>query len=317
MKRKYILIAGSLFALLVIELIIYGGVYWVKINQLSGKYDHQIRMERLNLEKKRKLLLDEFGRSKFAATGKDAFKRIYSSKRQDLPELIEKLALESFPTNWKIDVRVEEFTKTLLLVRPEGGTRPRWNDIKKSLLPVLRHSDKYLENVAVYNGKQQCWLFLDEKLLHKLRIGRPLRKEELSEARRKGKSFTRYNATKIPFQEIRGHIYLPVVISGPSGTLELTMMLDTGASMTVISQKIAKQTGLENLIEMPELTFSTVKGDLKVSIVERQVILGNVEQKTSVAVTQQEGISLLGVNFFESKEYIIDTSSKSIYIWAK
>lgn len=318
MKRKYILIAGGLFALLVIELTIYGGVYWVKINQLTGKYDHQILMERLNLEKKRISLLDEFERSKFAATGKDAFRRIYNSKRQDLPELIENLAQESFPHGWKIDVRVEEFTKTLLSVRPEGGTRqPHWNDIKKYLLPVLRHSDKYLENVAVYNEKQQCWLFLDEKLLHKLRIGRPLRKGELSKARRKGASFTRYNATKIPFQEIRGHIYLPVVISGPSGTLELTMMLDTGASMTVISQKIAKQTGLENLIEMPELTFSTVKGDLKVSIVERQVILGNVEQKTSVAVTQQEGISLLGVNFFESKEYIIDTSSKSIYIWAK
>ncbi len=318
MKRKYILIAGSLFALLVIELTIYGGVYWVKINQLTGKYDHQILMERLNLEKKRISLLDEFERSKFAATGKDAFKRIYNTKRRDLPELIEKLALESFPRGWKIDVRVEEFTKTLLLVRPEGGPRqPRWRNIKKSLLPVLRHSGKYLENVAVYNEKQQCWLFLDEKLLHKLRIGSPLRKEELFKARRKGKSFTRYNATKIPFKERGGHIYLDVIISGTRDSKKLEMMLDTGASMTVISNKVAMQTGRENLIEMPQRTFSTVKGDLTVAIVERQVILGNVEQKSSVAVTQQEGISLLGVNFFESKEYIIDTSSKSIYIWAK
>jgi len=84
MKRKYILIAGSLFALLVIELTIYGGVYWVKINQLTGKYDHQILMERLNLEKKRISLLDEFERSKFAATGKDAFKRIYNTKRHSV-----------------------------------------------------------------------------------------------------------------------------------------------------------------------------------------------------------------------------------------
>jgi len=318
MKRKSFLIAGGLFALLVIELIIYGGVYWVKINQMSGKYDHQILMEKLNLEKKRTSLLNEFERSIFAATGKDAFKRIYNSKRQDLPELIAKLALESFPPSWKIDVRVEEFTKTLLLVRPEVSTpRPRWRNIKKSLLPVLKNSDKYLRNVAVYNEKQQCWLFLDENLLHKLRIGRPLRKGELSKARRKGASFTRYNATKIRFKEIGGHIILPVVISGTRGSKELEMMLDTGASITVISQRVAMQTGGEDLNKASQLTVSTVKGDLTVAIVKRKVILGNIEQKQSVAVTQQEGTNLLGVNFFESKEYIIDTSSKSIYIWAK
>ena len=57
----------------------------------------------------------------------------------------------------------------------------------------------------------------------------------INEAKRKGEGFLRYNAIKIDFQEINGHIFIPVIVVGEYGSYKTIMMLDTGASMTVIS----------------------------------------------------------------------------------
>ena len=122
---------------------------------------------------------------------------------------------------------------------------------------------------------------------------------------------------KNDFQEINGHIFIPVIVAGEYGSYETIMMLDTGASMTVISLELAQKTGHEDLNEISRRTFSTVKGLISCPIVQREIIVCDTYKKQAVAVNLEDDSNLLGMDFFESREYIIDNTSKCIYIWNK
>ena len=275
-------------------------------------------MEKLNQEKEKKKLLDEFDKNKYLASGKDAYERIYNNKQSDVLDLVQKLALEAFPNNWKIDVKAEEFTNFILLAQVDLKTnKPEVTDIITYLIPVLDNSDGYLKNVAIYNEKHQCYLFFDENALNGVIKNKNLGTNAINEAKRKGEGFLRYNAIKIDFQEINGHIFIPVIVVGEYGSYETIMMLDTGASMTVISLELAQETGHEDLNEISRKTFSTVKGLISCPIVQREIIVGDTYKKQAVAVNLEDNSNLLGMDFFESREYIIDNSSKCIYIWNK
>lgn len=275
-------------------------------------------MEKLNQEKEKKKLLDEFDKNKYLATGKNAYERIYNNKQSDIVDLIQKLALEAFPNNWKMDVKVEEFTNFILLVQVDvKSNKPAVTDIIKYLVPVLDNSNGYLKNVAIYNEKHQCYLFFDENALNGLIKNKNLGTNVINEAKRKGEEFLRYNAIKIDFQEINGHIFIPVIVVEEYGSYETIMMLDTGASMTVISLELAQETGHEDLNEISRKTFSTAKGLISCPIVQREIIVGDIYKKQAVAVNLEDDSNLLGMDFFESREYIIDNPSKCIYIWNK
>jgi hypothetical protein len=58
-------------------------------------------------------------------------------------------------------------------------------------------------------------------------------------------------------------------------------MLDTGASMTIISLELAQKTGHEDLNEISRRTFSTVKDLINCPIVQREIIVGDTYKKTS------------------------------------
>jgi transcription elongation factor Elf1 len=105
--------------------------------------------------------------------------------------------------------------------------------------------------------------------------------------------------------------------AGKYGSYECVTMLDTGASMTVISLELAQKTGQENLNKVERRSFSTANGLLSCPIVGREIIVGNLDRKQLVAVNLKDNSNLLGIDFFESKGYIIDASSKSIYVWSK
>jgi len=122
---------------------------------------------------------------------------------------------------------------------------------------------------------------------------------------------------KNDFQEINGHIFIPVIVVGEYGGYETIMMLDTGASMTVISLELAQKTGYEDLNNISRRTFSTANGLMTCPIVQREIVIVDLNNKQAVAVNLEDDSDLLGVDFFESREYIIDSTSKCIYIWNK
>ena len=318
MKNNFLKTLIILLVILLAEVIVFFVIQNYQTNQLKEQFALKIEMEKLNQEKEKKKLLDEYDKNKYLATGKNTYERIYNNKQSDIVELIQKLALESFPNNWKINVKVEEFTNFILLVQVDvKSNEPAVTDIIKYLVPVLDYSDGYLKNVAIYNKKHQCYLFFDENALNELIKNKNLSTNAINEAKKKGKGFLRYNATKIDFQEINGHIFIPVIVVGEYESETIMMLLDTGASMTVISLELAQETGHEDLNEVARRTFSTVKGSISCPIVQREIIVGDTYKKQAVAVNLEDDSNLLGMDFFESREYIIDNTSKCIYIWYK
>jgi hypothetical protein len=318
MKNKNLKLLTILLIILFIEIIVFFTLTHYQTNQLKDQFTLKSEMEKLNQEKEKKKLLDEFDKNKYLATGKNAYERIYNNKQSDIVDLIQKLALEAFPNNWKMDVKVEEFTHFILLIQVDvKSNEPAVTDIIKYLVPVLDNSDGYLKNVAIYNEKHQCYLFFDENALNGLIKNKNLGTNAINEVKRKGEGFLRYNAIKIDFQEINGHIFIPVIVVGEYGSYETIMMLDTGASMTVISLELAQETGHEDINEISRTTFSTVKGLISCPIVQREIIVGDTYKKQAVAVNLEDDSNLLGMDFFESREYIIDNPSKCIYIWNK
>ena len=318
MKNKSLKLLIILLIILFIEIIVFFTLTYYQTNQLRDQFTLKSEMEKLNQEKEKKKLLDEFDKNKYLASGKDAYERIYNNKQSDVLDLVQKLALEAFPNNWKIDVKAEEFTNFILLAQVDLKTnKPEVTDIITYLIPVLDNSDGYLKNVAIYNEKHQCYLFFDENALNGVIKNKNLGTNAINKAKRKGEGFLRYNAIKIDFQEINGHIFIPVIVVGEYGSYETIMMLDTGASMTIISLELAQKTGNEDLNEISRKTFSTVKGLISFPIVQREIIVGDTYKKQAVAVNLEDNSNLLGMDFFESREYIIDNSSKCIYIWNK
>jgi hypothetical protein len=45
--------------------------------------------------------------------------------------------------------------------------------------------------------------------------------------------------------------------------------------------------------------------------------VGGFRKNIDVAVNQKEDVNLLGMNFFEGMEYIVDFQNSSIYVWEK
>ena len=76
-------------------------------------------------------------------------------------------------------------------------------------------------------------------------------------------------------------------------------------------------TGHEDLINAPRRTFNTANGRMSCPIVFREVNIGGYRKKIGVAVNQSDELSLLGMDFFESMNYIVDYQKSVIYIWEK
>lgn len=318
MENKNKRLLAILLIILFLEIITFFAAAYYQTNQTRDQFILKSEIAKLDHEKKKKILLDEFDKNKYMASGKNVYERIYNSKQNDITDLIQKLALEAFPNNWKVDVKVEEFTNFILLVHVDAkSNKPVVTDIINNLVSVLDYSDGYLKNVAIYNEKYQCYLYFDEKALNELTMNKNLGANTINEVKSKGEGFLRYNAIKIDYQEINGHIFIPVIVTGEYGACETIMMLDTGASMTVISLELAQKTGNEDLNELSRKTFSTGKGLISCPIVHREIIVGDTYTKKAIAINLEDNSNLLGIDFFESREYIIDNSSKCIYIWNK
>lgn len=289
-----------------------------KNNTLKKEYELKIKTECLIQEKEKKTLIDNLQNNKFLATGKDAYERIYNKQGQDIVDLIQGLSSEAFPNTWKHEVKVEEFTNFILLIQVDiSKDEPNISEVIKYLSPVMRYGRDYLNNVAVFDKRHRCYLFFDESALNKLNKAQTLNNEIIDDIKNKGKLFTRYNSLSINFQIEMGHILIPAIVSGEYGSYKCLMLLDTGASSTVISLELAQNTGREDLNEVEKKNFSTAKGLLNCPIVKREIVVDDIYKKQGVAVNTQDNTNLLGVDFFEDKSYIIDTTSNCIYVWDK
>jgi predicted aspartyl protease len=287
-------------------------------NSISAKEaENRNRME-LEYAQKLREFECEYERKKHLATGDTVFDRIFNTQDQTISDLIKRISEEALPDGWSCHVKVEEFTHFILLIYlPHNSEEPIINQVTSYLQPIMKYCSWWLSNVAVFDRRHKSYLFFDKPLLTRLKSGRPLSKEMAKLAANHGFLFTRFNSVTVDCEKYESHLLLPIEISGPNGVIGCRALLDTGASVTMVSSKIVAKTGWDNLQISPRRTFSTVNGTISCPIVKREVNIGGIRKNIEVAVNQQDALNLVGMNFFERMDYIVDFGKSAVYIWEK
>jgi predicted aspartyl protease len=257
----------------------------------------------------------EFKEKKYLASGPTPCDRIYNAPQDDLNDLIQRLAHEALPDDWETQVKVEEFNKFLLLVRgPNPQVAPEPEKVLEYLKSAWPYLKPYLRNLAIYDGRHTCHWFLTADILTVMDraeiAGLPL-----ASMKHNGQSFTDSNSLTIPFESAGGHMLVKGIVMGSGGRYEQEFLVDTGASMSMISEGLAQVTGPER--GGGTETFQTARGSITCRIVTRTIRVGEIEVTQEVAVNPTEDVALLGVSFFEDKSYMVDSSQKRLYVWNK
>jgi len=321
MNKMYLLLI-LLCAVIPVEVVWINHLTDVKKTNLLDEYDSKAfrweQKRKIYHQKEKNILAGEHEKNKYLATGKTVYDRIYNRQNQTITGVIKSLAEEVFPDRWKCTVGVEEFNSFILFVHSMG----RKDDVTVSMIteyltPLVTYAHLYLKNVAVFDRNHKCFLFFDKTALQIVAASGVLNSETISKIKQTGKEFTRYNSVEISCKHIEGHLYVQATVSGQDGIYECLMMLDTGASMTIISADLAQKTGHENLHMIRKELFSTVKGTLACPIVRRTLVAGSIEITEPVAVNEEDDTNLLGMDFFKGKNYTIDSLSSCIYIWSE
>ncbi|NQT65679.1 MAG: retroviral-like aspartic protease family protein [FCB group bacterium] len=278
-----------------------------------------IKLERLklNYEIKKTNLNNNLSEEKYLASGKNAYERIYNNKQESIINLISEIAKESLPDDWNITVKIEEFNKFILLIDVSFNHPYKEKEITDNLYNITSYCSSYLKNIAIFDDKHKCFLFYDENLINLLQNKKLMNKSLTLKAKKLSKECIRYNSIKINFVKHYDHIYIPTIISGESGIYETDFLLDTGASMTIISSEMAEKTGNENLQSINRKSFSTANGIISCPIVFRNINVSSISINKEVAVNLNDDSNILGMDFLSDKNYFIDNNSKTIYLWYK
>jgi len=287
----------------------------VSIMSQEAKVRNRIEME--NREKLRDLER-EYENKKHLATGKTVFDRIFNTQNQTIIELIKRISREALPDGWACDIKVEEFTHFILLIYlPHNSQSATLDQITASIRPIIEYCSWCLSDVALFDRKHKSYLFFDKTMLDQIQSGRSLSSDMLQLAGTQGTSFTRFNSVTVECEKLESHLWLPLEIIGSNGIVGCRALLDTGASITMLSSEIITKTGWDNFQSAPRRTFSTVNGTISCPIVKREVNVGGIRRSIEVAVNQQDSLSLIGMNFFDGMDYIVDFGSSAVFMWEK
>jgi predicted aspartyl protease len=273
---------------------------------------------RLEYAQKLRDLEREYEFKKHQATGDTVFDRIFNDQDQTIIELVKRISQEALPDGWSCDVKVEEFTHFILLIYlPHNSERPKIDQVTPYLKPIFKYCSWWLSDIAIFDSRHKSYLFFDKSLLTRLKSGNHLSKEIIELSTKQGSSFTRFNSVTVDCEKYESHLFLPVEISGPNGVIGGRALLDTGASVTMLSSEIITATGWDNIQNAPLRTFNTVNGTISCPIVKREVNIGGIRKNIEVAVNQQDALTLVGMNFFAGMDYIVDFSQSAVYMWEK
>jgi predicted aspartyl protease len=298
-------------------------LYFVQQNGgTASRISSQAERERLSIEienKQRLIELErEYEQKKLLATGDSVFDRIFNTQEQTLIELVQRISLEAFPEGWSSDVRAEEFTHLILLVYiPHDAQEPQLEEVITYLQPIIKYCADYMSDIAVFDSRHKSYLFFDQSLLARLKSGKPLTKKMIDQAAKQGMSFTRFNSVTVECEKYESHLLVPIEVIGSDGAVTLNALLDTGASMTMLPSGIVTETGGDNMQITTRRTFDTANGTISCPVVRREVNIAGIQRNIEVAVNQQDALALVGMNFFDGMDYIVDFSRSQLYIWEK
>jgi predicted aspartyl protease len=278
------------------------------------------RMDRAEIEYRKgiRALEQDYNKKKHLATGKTVFDRIYNTEGQSLDDLILHISDEALPESWSSDVKVEEFTHFILLIYlPHNSQRVEASQVISFLGPILEYCGWLLTDIAVFDNTHQSYLFFDKSILDEIKNNGQLPEYLLARAEKQGQLFTQFNSITIECEKQESHLFLLIEVAGSSGVVTCYALLDTGASTTTLTYEVISKTGSDNLQNAPRRNFNTANGTMSCPIVTREVNVGGFRKGIEVAVNQKDEMNLLGVNFFEGMDYIVDFQNSAIYVWGK
>ncbi len=200
---------------------------------------------------------------------------------------------------------------------PHNSQQVAPDQIVSYLRPIIEYCGWLLTDVAVFDKSHKSYLFFDKSMINKVKSKGQLSKNLLARAEKQGPSFTQFNSVTIECEKQESHLFLPIEVSGKNGIVTCYALLDTGASTTTLNSTVVTKTGVDNLQNAPRRSFNTANGPMSCSIVTREVNIGGFRRGIEIAVNQRDDINLLGVNFFEGMDYIVDFQKSAIYLWEK
>ncbi|MEI6808767.1 MAG: retropepsin-like aspartic protease [bacterium] len=286
--------------------------------EITARAERERGAMQLEFATREKNLEQEFAGKKHLATGKTIYDRIYNSPNQSIEDMIRHISREALPENWSCDVKVDEFTHFVLLIyQPTTAVPVEAAAVVPILLPILKYCGGYLSDVAVFDKTRKSSLFFDKDVLAEIRQRENISAISAERAKKQGVQFTRYNSITVPCQESQGHFFVKIEIGGRDGVVPCVALLDTGASVTMISTEAAEKSDGASLASAPQRTFDTANGRLLCPVVRRDVLVQGYRRNIEVAVNRSGTWNLLGVNFFEGLDYVVDSQNSCIHFWEK
>lgn len=315
-SRAYDRILLLAVAVLVLEVLFLAARVVTSPQAARARASKQMQNARLrHLERSR--AQDQAYRTKiYQATGASSVERVYNRPTTSLVKAIQAVFQEAVPQGWKISVEVEEFSHFVVLVKSALSSSDLAQYRVETVLQEPLSFFHWLPlNVAFYDLQRKCVLFFDSKTLAKLKLDRPVPSDVRSRALRQGEGFGRFDSLTIPCVESGSHLVAQLdVLSGGAG-LHLPALVDTGASMTVLPRKFIDNAALAHPGASKTMKFKTANGVVTFAVVRQEIRVGPVARSIEVAVDPQSEVALLGVNFFDGYDYVVDFAGAAIHLW--
>ena len=109
------------------------------------------------------------------------------------------------------------------------------------------------------------------------------------------------------------HLKVPVTLDIHGVKIKTAMILDTGASVTVLAKSLYSQGIAKPLDSLPRIRMKTANGIITCPVDTLQISTSAYTNKVPVALTN-DSISLLGANYFAGHRITMDLKNECIYI---
>lgn len=122
----------------------------------------------------------------------------------------------------------------------------------------------------------------------------------------------------LPTEGRKGTLKVPVTVEGPRGQREVSMLFDTGATLTTLNRRTLKQIGVDIPADAPRMTMQTAAGPQTTSIVtlDRLWVGGLEVEGITVSVCEPCAtagtVGLLGINVSERFLVTVDGARQEV-----
>lgn len=110
------------------------------------------------------------------------------------------------------------------------------------------------------------------------------------------------------------HLYVPCKLIINNKSVRTDLMLDTGASYTVIGKSCYRQISNRNLSILKKRVFNTANGTITMAMDDIVVETAAYSVPLKVSISSDENVALLGADYFNTKLFTVDIQGERIYI---